>query len=318
MAHRSSFPATLTGKHFLVSGLSEGSAVFCGCATSEPIDEQLTLEGKLVHISPEGRVLAQPFRSQVRFFLLDATFTIHHVDDPHIHNELVGFLDSNQILVSSAAFPFLYGWYLATCRHPEALYDIAQPRADHPAFSFFEQFVSTAEQFRRALYRAPQVSSVRELDKVSELEGNLLVEIGKIASQVAIKLNQLVSRESDLQKHFRAFYGEEVAGSRYVPHAIGGFAYLTDRLNFAKNYARSNGKSGVVREINAFLKDAFFGLNEVVMDHRNSLDTLITESFSQYGITYEMYGETLLQSFSRTSEAQVGKPFPHPSPVGAS
>ena len=310
MTHGAPFPSSFHDQLFLVSGLSEGAGVFVGRARAEPCDEQLTLEGKLVHVSAEGHVLVQPFASLVRFFLLDATYTVHHVGEAHVSGEISNLLEGRESVVSPGSQPFLHRWFLATCRRPAALSEVAERGFQHPAYFFFEQFVVGAERFRRALYRSSQVSSVRELDKVSELEGNLLVEVGKVASRVAVKLNQLVGKEPELEKQLDAFYGDELDPRP----AIGGFAYLVERLQFVKDFARRTGRVSIVREINVFLKDSFFGLNEVVMEHKNSLDTLMTEMFNQYGITFDE--EAVGRPF--VSHEHAGRPSPHPFPVGAS
>jgi len=310
MTHGAPFPSGFHDQLFLVSGLSDGACVFAGRARAEPCDETLTLEGKLVHLSPEGHVLVQPFASQVRFFLLDTALTVHHVEEAHVSAELSALLGARETVVSPGSYPFLHRWFRATCRCREASFGSAERGFQHPSYSFFEEFVVGAERFRRALYRTSQVSSARELDKVSELEGNLLVEVGKIASRVAVKLNQLVEKEPELEGQLEAFYGDELDPRP----AIGGFAYLVERLQFARDFARRTGRVSLVRELNVLLKDSFFGLNEVVMEHKNSLDTLMTEMFNQYGITFDE--EAVGRPF--VSHEHAGRPSTHPFPVGAS
>ena len=70
----------------------------------------------------------------------------------------------------------------------------------------------------------------------------------------------------------------------------GGWVYLINRLDIAKNWARRCGKTPLVREINTITKEGITGLDELILAHCSSLDTLITETFSQYGINYEIYG----------------------------
>ena len=41
----------------------------------------------------------------------------------------------------------------------------------------------------------------------------------------------------------------------------------------------------------AFLERAVELMNEVILEHCFSLDTLITDCFGQYGIAYEVYGD---------------------------
>ncbi len=68
---------------------------------------------------------------------------------------------------------------------------------------------------------------------------------------------------------------------------MSGWPYLYERMLLAKNWARRNGKAELVRQLNGLVKGGLFALNEVIMDHGNSLDTLITETFGQYGIAHE-------------------------------
>ena len=134
------------------------------------------------------------------------------------------------------------------------------------------------------------MSSTRELDKLSELEGDLAIEIGKIANQIAIKFHQLAARENELFQYLEAFQGAELPIA-HVRYSMAGWLFLFERLHSAKAWARKSGKVALVRDINVLVKDGIFGLNEVILEHCNSLDTLITETFSQYGISYEIYGE---------------------------
>jgi len=322
MATGSTFPESVAGKFFFVSGLSDGIGVFVGRALDEPVDEQLTLEGKLVQVTPQGPVVAQPFNSQVRFFLLDATLTVHYICDPRAREEAAEFFDHSLTHVSAASFPFLHRWFRASA---QPCFDSLQPpgplhnpSGPHSFQGFFAGFLSTAEDFRRALFHAPQVSSARELDKVAELEGDLTVEIGKLTNQVAVKFHRIVSREVELRDHLEAFYGGEIPakGTQVKEDSMGGFSYLIERMYFAKNFALRAGKSATIREINSIVKDGFFGLNEVVLDHCNSLDTLISETFSQYGIAHEIHGE--LFPFELAPLEQAREPSTHLSPAGVS
>jgi len=72
---------------------------------------------------------------------------------------------------------------------------------------------------------------------------------------------------------------------------IGGWSYLINRLQVAKNWARRSGKTPMVREINTLMKEGISKLNETIRDHCGALDTLITETCTQYGIQFEMFGE---------------------------
>jgi hypothetical protein len=160
----------------------------------------------------------------------------------------------------------------------------------HPFHGLYQGFLNTAEQFRRALFHSRQVSSTRELDRLAELEGNLAIEIGKVANQIAVKFHQLATKENELFEYLETFQGfEPFLG--HVRHSMAGWLFLFERLHSAKAWARRAGVVALVRDLNALIKDGIFGLNEVILDHCNTLDTLIAETFSQYGISYEIHGE---------------------------
>src|SRR6185503_2008884 len=160
----------------------------------------------------------------------------------------------------------------------------------HPFQGLFQGFLNTTEQFRRALFHSRQVSSTRELDRLAELEGNLAIEIGKVANQIAVKFHQLATKEHELFEYLETYQGiEPLLG--HVRHSMAGWLFLFERLHSAKAWARRAGMVALVRDINLLIKDGIFGLNEVILDHCNTLDTLIAETFSQYGISYEIHGE---------------------------
>ena len=69
---------------------------------------------------------------------------------------------------------------------------------------------------------------------------------------------------------------------------------MMNRLQFAKNWARRCNKPALVREINSLVKEGLSNLNETILEHCSALDTLITETFGQYGISYEIYGGAML------------------------
>ena len=73
-------------------------------------------------------------------------------------------------------------------------------------------------------------------------------------------------------------------------HTLGGWMHLIQRIEIAKNWARRMGTNPLVREINAITAEGISGLNEVILGHCSALDMLITETFSQHGITYEIHG----------------------------
>ena len=311
-----SLPKSTAGKLFIVSGLSNGREIFLGKAIDEPYEEYLTLEGKLLSCGPQGTIVARPFLTTANFYLKDPAKSIQHISHPKAHEEAIQLLNLSVAILQKSSYPLLHRWIesgasVATNGHATTLPAHALPwNALTPALGttawwsgpwnmqthtspftgFYQGFQTTAEQFRRAIFHSRAVNTTRELDKVAELEGDLAIEIGKVTNQIAIKFHQLAARESELHGYLDAYHGADMplAGTRW---SMAGWIYLLDRLTFAKNWARRAGKSPLVRDINVLIKEGIFGISEVILDHCNSLDTLITETFSQYGISYELYGE---------------------------
>jgi hypothetical protein len=311
MPSGTSYSKSTPGKLFFVSGLSGGREVFLGKAIDEPYEQSLTLEGKVLALSPQGIVVARPFNTTSTFSIKDPVYNLQHISDPHAHEEAIHILNFSVTQVSKTVFPLICRWietaaqtvigtfptpfFAATSLMPNATMPQREVMFNgvgqsNPFYGFYQGFQSTAEQFRRSLFHSRQVNSTRELDKVAELEGNLAIEIGKLANQLAVKFHQIATQESELYPYLEAFQGADLPATG-VRYSMAGWLYLFQRLQFAKSWARRDGKPTLVRDINVLIKDGIFGLNEVILDHCNSLDTLITETFSQYGIAYEIYGE---------------------------
>src|SRR5262245_5492905 len=309
MAIKTTFPKTATSKVFLVSGISAGHEVFLCKAIDEPREETLTLEGKIISFAPQGFLVARPFHTTATFHLKDAQYCIQHVSHPKANEEAIQILNLSIANVSRFAFPLVYRWIESACTSVLAFQPVGHtngipvtvpvgiPPAEriglgyvHPFHGLYQGFLNTAEQFRRALFHSRQVSSTRELDRLAELEGSLAIEIGKVANQIAVKFHQLATRENELFEYLEAYPGiEPILG--HVRHSMAGWLFLFERLHSAKAWARRAGMVALVRDINVLIKDGIFGLNEVILDHCNTLDTLIAETFSQYGISYEIHGE---------------------------
>lgn len=319
MPSGTSLSKSTPGKLFLVTGLSGGREVFLGKAIDEPYEQSLTIEGKVLALAPQGFILARPFTTTVTFSLKDPIHSLQHISDPRAHEEAIHILNFSVTQVSKTVFPLICRWIETACIPANGAFFASfngqffpnqassslpfSPFATNtqreafngightnPFYGFYHGFLSTAEQFRRSLFHSRQVNSTRELDKVAELEGNLAIEIGKLANQLAVRFQQMATQESELYPYLDALHGADLPMTG-VRHSMAGWLYLFERLQFAKSWARRDGKSALVRDINGLIKDGIFGLNEVILDHCNSLDTLITETFSQYGIAYEIYGE---------------------------
>jgi hypothetical protein len=312
MSIKTPFPKTSASKVFLVSGLSNGREVFLGKAIDEPYEDRLTLEGKVISFAAQGFLVARPFQTTATFHLKDAQPFVQHLSHPKANEEAIQVLNLSVANLSRFAFPLLYRWIESACATTAAAFPgwaqingfapaptFGQHPAErfgsgigyvHPFHGLYQGFLHTAEQFRRALFHARQVSTTRELDRLAELEGNLAIEIGKIANQIAVKFHQLATKENELFQYLETYQGFEPLFA-HVRHSMAGWLFLFERLHSAKAWARRAGMVALVRELNALIKDGIFGLNEVILEHCNSLDTLIAETFSQYGISYEIHGE---------------------------
>jgi hypothetical protein len=308
MAIKTPFPKTAASKVFLVSGISAGREVFLGKAIDEPREEILTLEGKIISFAPQGFLVARPFHTTATFHVKDAQYCIQHVSHPKANEEAIQILNLSIANLSRFAFPLLYRWVESSCTSALAFQPIGItnglpittpvgiPQAErsaigyvHPFHGLYQGFLNTAEQFRRALFHSRQVSTTRELDRLAELEGSIAIEIGKVANQIAVKFHQLATKENELFEYLENYQVEPIIG--HVRHSMAGWLFLFERLHSAKAWARRAGMVSLVRDINTLVKDGIFGLNEVILDHCNTLDTLIAETFSQYGISYEIHGE---------------------------
>lgn len=297
---------TQTGKFVFVSGINSGREVFFGRPIDEPFGDSITIEGKSVNFTPQGTLVVRPFATLCTFPTKSPTCQIQQITNPEAVAEAQSLFNMSMPVISRASYPLTYRWM------ESALFNSANPAAiaggfnggafprngyarsemkgfANPFSSFYEGFLQSAEQFRRALYQSPQVTSSRELDKLTELEGDLCIEIGKITNQVAIKFNQMISRNQEIVQYFESIQGFAMPMTSTT--TMGGWCYLINRLSIAKNWAKKYGKTPLVREINALTKDGINGLNEIILEHASSLDTLITETFAQYGIVYEAFGE---------------------------
>jgi hypothetical protein len=293
MSNTTSFPRNAAGKLFFVSGLTGGREVFLGKAVDEPFQEHLTLEGKVLSATPDGRMVVRPFQTTVNFALHEAGYSVQHITNAAAHEEASKLLELAATHVSRTAYPYVFRWVEAAVQQVapgpanESAGQALVPHGADPFLGLYQGFRSTAEEFRRVLFQSHQIETTSELDRVTELEGDLLIEIGKITNQAAVKFNQILVRDRGLSSYFAAIMvsGLPLGGAG---HSMSGWPFLFERVQIAKVWARRNGKAALVRDVNTIIKDGLFGLSEVILEHSNSLDTLITETFGQYGITDEL------------------------------
>jgi hypothetical protein len=298
---------TQTGKFVLVSGIHGGREVFLGRPIDQPYDNTLTIEGKSVCFTPQGVMLVRPFVTLCTFPTTNPNCSIQQITNTEATQEATSICSLSLTTLGRASYPLMYRWIESAIGgaaasalgpmngySPYGMSRTGAPKGgynawNNPFTSFYEGFAASAEQFRRALFQTPQVTSTRELDKLTELEGEITIEVGKITNQIAVKFNLMVSRANELAHYFEAIQGFGVPFSS--TGTVGGWCYLMNRIQIAKNWARKTGKTPLVREINALTKEAINGLNEVILEHCSALDTLITETCTQHGIQFEVHGE---------------------------
>ena len=194
------------GNMYLISGLADGREVFLGKAVDEPLQELLTLEGKSISLSPHGALVVRPFATLMNFPLNDPRHPYQQITDTVALAEATNVLNAAAIQIHASAYPLLSRWIASAITVEAHLWNGTNglPQAApvmNPLFSLNEGFRSSAEQFRRALFLSPQITSAHEMDKLTELEGDLTIEIGKLSNQVAIKLNQILGREQQLAQY---------------------------------------------------------------------------------------------------------------------
>jgi hypothetical protein len=297
---------SFAGKFIFVSGLAGGREVFLGRAIDEPFSDQISIEGKPIAFTPQGFLVIRPFTTVVNFPIKDPNFQIQFITNQDAVEEINNIFRTSINTLSRTNFPLTYRW-IETAIRRDGFFNTfpnwpANPftsrttgfnttgfGSNNPFNSFFNGFVISAEQFRRALFTSPQVNTTKEMDKITELEGDMTIEIGKITNEIAVKFNHLINRESELTNYFEWVQGFNIPIN--AMNQIGGWLYLINRLQIAKNWARRNGKTPMVREINTLMKEGINRLNETILDHCGSLDTLITETCTQYGIHFELFGD---------------------------
>ena len=313
----------LAGKHVFVSGISGGQEVFLGVATDEPEADLLTVEGKAISLTPQGFLAAKPFTTLVQFPIRDANCQIQQIPNPEAINECNKVLSTPVTQLSRTTFPLVHSWVESSIKQKALptwatngyyFSSIKGTPPSNPFLAFFEGFMATAEQFHRVLFQSPQVSSTTELNQLSELEGDLVTEIGKITNQIAVNFNQLIRNEPELTHHF-----ETVEGGFSLPvvpsHALDGWLCLINRFEVAKNWTRRHGKVPIVREVNTLMKEGITRVNEVILDHCSALDILIAETCSQYGISLETQGEMSPFASYTTPYSGVVESAEVPTPV---
>ncbi len=277
---------TLSGKYVLVTGIAGSREVFLGQAVGEPQQDMLAVQGKPIAISAQGTLAARPFTTLTQFPTRDPSCQIHRFAHPEAEREAHRILESSLSQLSRSGCPLIWRWIegaIGMRREPVGT------TAANPFMAFHEGFLATTEQFQRVLFQSPQVTTTRELDRLSELAGDFVIELGKVTNASAVKFNQIVGREVELSRFLELIEGPAPA-TTHPPSAIGAWLALIQRFEIAKSWARRAGKTPLVRELNALVKDGLTRVQEVILDHCSALDTLISEACNHYGIQLEHFG----------------------------
>jgi len=292
---------TYTGKFIFVSGIGGGREVFLGRAIEEPFEGQIILEGKSITWGTQGQMTIRPFKTRTSFAISQSHTQIQVITSQEVTSEIDGFFDSSINSITRWSYPLTYRWiesamtnttwgtWMGQASSPRTPAQTSTGHINAPFSQFLTGFHGSVEQFRRALFTSPQITTTTEMDKVTELQGNLAIGFGKVTNEIATKFNGIVNRETELATYFE--WTQVHAAPLSTTTTMTGWGFLNYRMNIAKSWARRNGKAPLVREINNLFKEAVRTLNEIVLDHCSTLDTLITETCSQYGIPYELFGE---------------------------
>ncbi len=295
---------TFAGKYVFVSGIAGGREVFLGRAIDEPFQDQLSIEGKPIAFGVHGQMIVRPFVTRSNFAVNTPNIQIQVITTQEVINEITDILNGATTNLTRWNHPLAYRWIESTMCTPTFGANTSassnwshrshfDPSMLHPQNSpftaFYVGFQKSVEQFRRALFTSPQVNTTTEMDKITELEGNLAIGVGKVTNEIAIKFNSLMNREVELTNYFE--WTQSHSMPQVANNHMTGWTYLNQRLQIAKSWARRHGKAPLVREINNLYKEAVKTLNEIILDHSSTLDTLITETCSQYGIPFEVFGE---------------------------
>lgn len=274
-----SHPHTI-GALYLIAERSLGKEFFMGRATGESDVNRLSLEGKALLPDGLGEMTVQPFATRADYFLDDSNYRIQRVDHPDAVDEVTRVLTLSIAAITRESFPLLARWFSGTSNELVS-------SAPHPLAAPFQhilvEFRESTSRFRRALILSPQVTSTMELDRLVELEGDLVIEIGKATAKIVTDLNRMLENENGLS-HFLRRVGDTTGGARAGSDELAGWLLCAGRLTAAKNWAVSGAETELVRTLSSLIQEGNTRIGQVLLEHQAALDTLASEAFGRYGI----------------------------------
>ena len=268
---------------YLVPGLAGGREFFLG----EPVDgaARSCLAGKVVSLTDDGRIVIRPHRTTLMVDTIVGGREAHRLDDRVIQEEARALLESSATHIPEEAVPRLRRWLDAAragreSQERERTLGIEIAPTDSVA-ERHAAFRSNARAIRRLLLATPHLHSGRELDRITELEADLLLELGKVVNRLSWRWNELISGVPEL----RARAEDETTGAEPVRDASsGGWRELWAALQESLAWARARGRAELLADLNSLLREGLITSHGILSDHAAALDGLIAESLAEYGI----------------------------------
>jgi len=207
---------TFAGKYVFVSGFAGGREVFLGRAIDEPFSDMIQLEGKPIALTQQGFMVIRPFTTIMSFPMKDPNFQVQFLTNQGAIDEVTNIFKSSISTLNRMSFPLTHRWiesavlsdnynggqFASYLQGSSGMMNGNGLTLNNPFNAFYKGFANSAEQFRRALFTSPQVNTTKEMDKITELDGDLTIEIGKVTNEIAVKFNHMISREAELTHYF--------------------------------------------------------------------------------------------------------------------
>ncbi|MFT5285316.1 MAG: hypothetical protein ACI8TQ_001478 [Planctomycetota bacterium] len=268
------------GALYLIAERSLGKEFFLGRATGESDAQHLSLEGKALLPDDAGEMTVQPFATRAEYRMDDSNYRIQRVDHPDAVDEVTRVLTLAIAGITRDSFPLLARWFSNEAHKPSQEVTSASTT---PFQHLHTEFRESTARFRKAMILSPQVTSAHELDRLAELEGDMVIEIGKVTNRIATSLNRMLENENRLA-HFLRRVGDpsQIATSKF--NELSGWRLTSSRLSAAKNWAVSSAATELVRELSGLIQEGNGTIGKILLEHQGALDALASEAFGRYGI----------------------------------